>query len=418
MERILLVDDNKTLSKLLARKIAKEIENLEIDVAYSFAEAQLFMNEKDKYLLSILDLNLPDAPNGEIVDYALSRGLNVIVLTGSVDTKTKEEFLQKNIIDYVYKSNVNDVNYIFSTINRLIKNRKYKVIIAEDSMTLRNSIKNILKSLQFEVFAAAHGEEAINYFEQNPDVKLILSDYNMPVKNGLELLDEIRQNKDKNEVGFIAMTTPDANVGTSMFLKHGANDFIAKPFEKEEIICRVNNTIEAIENIQQIADFANKDFLTGAYNRRYFFDNMLNYTIHAYEQNEQFAIALFDIDFFKNVNDTYGHDSGDIVLKCFSNILIGKTKGNDIVARFGGEEFCVVLKNTSNENAVKFFVTLRNEIANEQITFKDKTIKITSSIGLVFGNENYTLEELMELADEALYRAKDNGRNRVEIANL
>ena len=164
MERILVVDDNKALAKLIVMQMEKTIDEMAIDVAYSFAEAQMLINEHDKdYFMTILDLNLPDAPNGEIVDYALSKGLSAIVLTGSIDDETREKFINKDIVDYVYKGNMDDINYIFQMINRLSKNRQYKVLVVEDSLPFRNMIKKILTSLQFKVLAAAHGEEAINF---------------------------------------------------------------------------------------------------------------------------------------------------------------------------------------------------------------------------------------------------------------
>lgn len=413
--KILIVEDNRALARLIAKKMEDKVE-MEIDVAYTMAEAQAFLSDPKEYFIALLDLNLPDAPNGEIVDYVISKGLPSIVLTGSMDDATRESFIHKDIVDYVYKGNMADINYIFQIINRLSKNRQYKVMIVEDSVPLRNSLKKILTSLQFQVFTAAHGEEATNYFANNPDMKLVLCDYRMPIKDGLEVLKEIRDAGDKNQIGVLMMTSPSENVNGAIFLKNGANDFIAKPFVKEELICRVNNLIEAMENINQIADFANKDFLTGVYNRRYFYDDMNEYLAYAEERAEPYAVAMLDIDHFKQINDTYGHDGGDRALKTLAKKLIDETKKGDLVARFGGEEFCIVLKNVSNEEAVKFFVNLRASIANCKVQLKKEQIKFTVSIGVAFGRSDYRLDELLELADEALYRAKENGRNRVEIA--
>lgn len=413
--KILIVEDNKALARLIAKKMEDKVE-MEIDLAYTMAEAQAFLSDPKEYFIALLDLNLPDAPNGEIVDYVISKGLPSIVLTGSMDDATRESFIHKDIVDYVYKGNIDDINYIFKIINRLSKNRQYKVMVAEDSAPFRNNLKKILTSLQFQVFTAAHGEEAMSYFADNPDMKLILCDYRMPVKDGLEVLKEIRAAGDKNQIGVLMMTSPSENVNGAIFLKNGANDFIAKPFVKEELICRVNNLIEAMENINQIADFANKDFLTGVYNRRYFYDDMNEYLAYAEECAEPYAVAMLDIDHFKQINDTYGHDGGDRALKTLAKKLIDETKKCDLVARFGGEEFCIVLKNVSNEEAVKFFVNLRASIANCKVRLKKEQIKFTVSIGVAFSRSDYRLDELLELADEALYRAKENGRNRVEIA--
>lgn len=413
--KILIVEDNKALAKLIAKKMEDNTE-MQVDVAHSLAEAQAFLTKAKDYFITLLDLNLPDAPNGEVVDFVASKGLPIIVLTGSMDDKTRETFMDKDIVDYVYKGNMSDVNYIFHMIDRLKNNKQYKVMVVEDVMQTRNDVKKILQNLQFQVFTAAHGEEAMNYFADNSDIKLVVSDYGMPVKDGLEVLKELREQKDKNELGVIMMTSANENVSGAVFLKNGANDFIAKPFLKEELICRVNNTIENMENINKIANFANKDFLTGLFNRRYFYDDMQGYLASLEENPMPYAVALIDVDGLKNINDKYGQDSGDKILKLLAKKLIDDTKSSDIAARFGGGEFCVLLKNVSQEDAVKFFVGLRAAIASNPVNIKNESVKISVSIGVTFGKSDYNVDEILELADEALYRAKQNGRNRVEIA--
>ena len=413
--KILIVEDNKALAKLIAKKMEDKVE-MDIDVAHTMAEAQAFLNNSKDYFIALLDLNLPDAPNGEIVDYVISKGLPSIVLTGSIDDATRESFIHKDIVDYVYKGNMDDLNYIFQIINRLSKNRQYKVMVVEDSAPFRNSLKKILTSLQFQVFTAAHGEEAMSYFADNPDIRLVVCDYRMPVKDGLEVLKEIRAAGDKNQIGVIMMTSPEDGVNGAIFLKNGANDFIAKPFVKEELICRVNNTIENMENINQIADFANKDFLTGLFNRRYFYDDMQEYLSSIEENPAPYAVALIDVDGLKDINDKYGQDGGDKILKHIAKRLIDDTKSNDTVARFGGGEFCVVLKNMPQEDAVKFLVSLRAGMAANPINIKSEPVKISVSIGVTFGKTDYAVDEILDIADEALHRAKENGRNRVEIA--
>ncbi len=412
--KILIVEDNKALAKLIAKKMEDNTE-MQVDVAHSLAEAQAFLTKAKDYFITLLDLNLPDAPNGEVVDFVASKGLPIIVLTGSMDDKTRETFMDKDIVDYVYKGNMSDVNYIFHMIDRLKNNKQYKVMVVEDVMQTRNDVKKILQNLQFQVFTAAHGEEAMNYFADNPDIKLVVSDYGMPVKDGLEVLKELREQKDKNELGVIMMTSANENVSGAVFLKNGANDFIAKPFLKEELICRVNNTIENMENINKIANFANKDFLTGLFNRRYFYDDMQGYLASLEENPMPYAVAVIDVDGLKNINDKYGQDSGDKILKLLAKKLIDDTKSSDIAARFGGGEFCVLLKNVSQEDAVKFFVGLRAAIAANPINIKNESVKISVSIGVTFGKSDYNVDEILELADEALYRAKENGKNRVEL---
>ncbi len=409
-ERILLVEDNKALSKLVKRKME---DNLDFDIiqSYSLKETNNILEENDDFFVALLDLNLPDAPDGEVVDLVLSYNIPSIVLTGSIDEHTREKMLKKGIIDYVYKGNMEDVNYIFSLIKRLSKNRDIKLMIVDDSQIIRKQIKEILQKYMFKVLVAAHGEEALNYLEENKDVKLVLTDYNMPVIDGLELTREIREKYNKQQLAIIPLTSSNEYLISAKFLKSGANDFINKPFSNEELICRINNTLEIQEQVELLSHFANNDFLTGLYNRRYFFDHIDNF-LH---NNNQYAIAMLDIDHFKHINDKFGHDAGDMVLKNLSAVLKNNTKGLDIVARFGGEEFCIALANVDEKTAIGFFIKLKNIISKEKVVFENSSINYTVSIGLTTSNKKENIEKLIQEADKALYKAKNNGRNRIEI---
>ena len=410
-ERILLVEDNKALSKLITKKMEQNLD-YEIIQAYSYKEAEEILENNDDFFIALLDLNLPDAPNGEIVDFVLSKNIPPIVLTGTLDNSIQEEMKSKNIIDYVYKGNIDDVNYIFSLIKRLSKNRDIKVMVVDDSQVTRNKIRRVLKNQMFKVIVAAHGEEALNYLEDNPDIKLILTDYNMPVIDGLELTKEVRKKYDKNQLIIISITSSNEQLISAKFLKIGANDFINKPFSDEELICRVNNSLETKEYLDKMTNMAHLDFLTGLYNRRYFFEEA-----ESLHNSKNFVVAMIDIDNFKKINDTYGHDIGDEVIKSVSKTLKNSIKGADIAARFGGEEFCVVLKNIDQKNAIGFFLKLKELLAKNKINTKDGTIKYTVSIGLSFGdNDDKNIDELLNSADKALYKAKNSGKNRVEIA--
>jgi CheY-like chemotaxis protein len=218
MEKILIVEDNKALSKLIAKKISQNI-NFEVDVAHSLKEAQAFLGSGNSYFIALLDLNLPDAPNGEVVDYMITKKIPSIVLTANVDKKTRDEILKKDVIDYVYKGNMDDVNYIFQLIERLSKNREYKVMVVDDSIVMRNEIKRMLKLQMYKVFSAAHGEEALVYMKDNPDIKLVLTDYNMPVIDGFELTKTLREDYSKMQMSIIAITANEDPMISSKFLK-------------------------------------------------------------------------------------------------------------------------------------------------------------------------------------------------------
>ena len=411
MKRILIVEDNKTLAKLIAKKISVAMK-YEVDIAYTLLEAKLFI-KRYKYFITLLDINLPDAPNGEVVDYALSKGQNVIVLSANIDKDFRKKMLQKSIIDYVNKSGVDDINYIIQTLKRLEKNQEHKVLLVDDSMVFRKTMKSMLENLFYKVITVAHGEEALGMLTAHPDISLVITDYNMPVMDGLELTHEIRKEHNKSELCIIAISSNNDEDANALFLKQGANDYIKKPFSKEEFSCRINNSIEALENIQFITNHANRDFLTGLYNKRYFFENMLDYEEETKESGEKFAIAMIEIDNFKKLNDTYGHDVGESVIISLSEILRTNTSHRDIVAKFSAEEFCVVLKDIDHHTATDIFERLRQK--TEDFTFttdKDQQIKFTISIGAAIHSDD-TLDETISQADMILYNAKQSAINQV-----
>lgn len=411
MDRILIIEDNKTLAKLIAKKINSEL-GFEVDVAYQLSEAKLFLH-KYHYFITLTDLNLPDAPNGEVVDYLLSKENRVIVLSGNIDKTFREKLLKKNIIDYITKGGVEDINYIIHTLKRLHKNQKHKVLVVDDSMVFRKSMKSMLENLFFEVLTVAHGEEALGMIHTHPDISLVLTDYNMPVMDGLELTKEIRKIHNKNDMSIIALSSNEDEQITAMFLKNGANDYIKKPFSKEEFSCRVNNSIEALENIHIITNHSNRDFLTGLYNRRYFFKNMQDYFSEAILGGENFAIAMINIDNLKKINDSFGHEAGDDVTVSLSEILRSSVSQKDIVARFGTEEFCVVLKECSANDALEILEGIRANVErNITKTDKGEELRFSISIGVSIHHED-TLQEDVAQADMMLYNAKQSGKNQI-----
>jgi diguanylate cyclase (GGDEF)-like protein len=410
MDRILVVEDDKILAKLLAKKIEIKLQ-FEVDVAHSLQEARLFI-KKYKYFLALLDLNLPDAPYGEVVDIMLGKKIPSLVLSGILDKDVRTTILQKDIIDYIKKGTIEEIRYIVSAVERLHKNRAHKVLIVDDSLLFRNQMKTMVEHLFFKVITVAHGEEALEILKTNPDIKIVLTDYNMPVMNGLELTKNIRKMYSKNELSIIAISSDHAGETSALFLKNGATDYIHKPFSKEEFSCRLNNAIEALENILTITHNANRDFLTGLYNRRYFFDNMLKYFTTAKSMGENFCIGMIDIDNFKSINDTYGHDTGDDVIVYLSEILTRNTDTKDIVARFGGEEFCIVFKDIPPDIAIQRCETIRTKAAKSNITDYHITFTVSIGLTLVMGDN---LNEMINSADMLLYKAKNSGKNRLEI---
>ena len=411
MKRILIIEDNKTLAKLISKKISSELD-FEVDVAYKLSEAKLFLKMFNHFII-LTDLNLPDAPNGEVVDYLMKKNSRTIVLTSNVDKKFRKQMMSKNLIDYVHKGSVNDVSYIINTIKRLEKNQKHKILVVDDSMVFRKQMVNMLENLFIKVFAVAHGEEALNMLQTHTDISLVLTDYNMPVMDGMQLTIEIRKKYTKNDLSVLVISSNEDDEINAMFLKNGANDYIKKPFSKEEFSCRVNNALEAKENIDAITNLTRRDFLTGLYNRQYFFKKMDSYIEQIDQTNEQFAVAMIDIDNIKDINDTYGDEAGDKSIIALSEILRSCTNHKDLVSRFNNEEFCVVLKDINQLNTHHIFERIREEIKNVVIfSNKGKSIKFTASIGVVIHKDD-TFDESINQADMLLYKAKQNGINQI-----
>ena len=411
-EKILIVEDNKSLSKLIVKKMQASLD-FDIVAAYSYEEARALIDEDNDYFVALLDLNLPDAPDGEVVDMVIAHKIPIIVLTGTMDQNIRESILKKDVIDYVLKGSMDDVHYIFALIERLHKNRGIKVLVVDDSMVQRSQLKNLLKEQMYTVLVAAHGEEALVFLEDNPDIKLVLTDYTMPVIDGLELSKIIRKSKNKNELPIIAMTASNEALISAQFLKIGVNDFITKPFSKEELLCRIHNSLDASEYIKKIEEMAHNDFLTGLFNYHYFREIMQTYCL---EVKKTFAIALINIDNFKAINDKYGEKVGDEVMVVLAQILKINTKESDILAHFYGGKFCIALKDISHKNALEFFIKLCNTIAKSPLHLRHSLIlPITVSIGVAL-SEEMGLDEMLHLSQSALKRAKENGKNKVEIA--
>lgn len=413
MEKILLVEHNKILSKYISRLIESKLD-FKVDIASNIKEVVKLVNENRRYFLALVDIKLPATPSSAIVNYLLVKNIPSIILTDKIDDKTRSDILSQRAIDYINKTDINNIEHIANMVDRIYKNQKYKVLIVDDSSTFRKITKKILQKQLFQVLTVSDSRMVLEILARDPQIKIIILDYHMPGMNGLELLTKIRKIYKKDELSVIAVTGMSFSTLSAHFLKKGANDFIKKPFIEEEMICRVNNTIEIIENIQKIKKIAEKDFLTDIDNRRSFYEKVKNF----YEQtniNESFALGVIDIDHFKRFNDTFGHDVGDRVLKKVAAILRQNVKREDILARLGGEEFVILLKNVTVKEAFKFFEKIRMDIEFNEFDEKGAILTVTVSVGVFVGRKDIAISEFLAKADKMLYKSKREGRNRVNI---
>jgi diguanylate cyclase (GGDEF)-like protein len=234
----------------------------------------------------------------------------------------------------------------------------------------------------------------------------------MPVMDGFQLTGEIRKQFPMGEIGIIGVSAVGNPILSAQFLKTGANDFVNKPYNEEEFQWRIHQNIELLESMRTIREAATKDYLTGLYNRRYFFNAAEKLFENAKRKNLRMLIGMIDIDNFKAINDTYGHDAGDKVIQHIAQILQNSFRASDIVARYGGEEFVVLCVNMPPEKHLTHFENLRKAVETTSVKTRVGEISVTVSIG-VTTRIAASLDDMVNESDKQLYNAKKAGRNNV-----
>jgi len=411
-KKVLIVEDTKSINSILAHNIKNQL-NIEVASAYSMQQAKSIVeNHEDDFFLAILDLNLPDSPDGEIVDYCREKEITSIVLTATMNDDIHDNMMSKGIIDYVVKRNLNEIQYIIDSVERLNANFERKILVVDDSISSRQFIRYLLEKSNFKVIDAKNGEEGLQKLRDNPDVMLIITDYYMPKMDGMEFIVNARKEHSSHDLGIIGVSAKGSTDISVKMLKSGADDFINRPFLWEELYCRVNQNIDRIVGFAKIKEAATKDYLTGLFNRKYIFETGEKLFENARRKNFSLTAAMFDLDYFKNVNDSYGHYVGDQVLKHISDILSSHLREADIIARMGGEEFCCLFVNSDPHSAAALFERIRSSIVDEPLRIEELEISVTVSIGYSDIMAE-SLDELIHFADVALYQSKEAGRNRV-----
>lgn len=243
-DTVLIVEDSGVQAKI----IRNHIETLTLfatETAASLQEAEEKLADiSDRIFIAIADLNLPDAPEGEVVDLLLSKKIPSMVLTATYDEKVRARILGQNVVDFFIKGSVADMDPMVSAIERVHKNLSVTVLLVDDSKSHRNMISRMLETQCFSVVTATDGVEALEILAANPDIRLVITDNEMPRMGGIALTKEIRAKFLPKEVAIIGVSGIGTGMVTAQFLKNGANDFLKKPFEAEEFYWRVNQTME------------------------------------------------------------------------------------------------------------------------------------------------------------------------------
>ncbi len=414
--RILVVEDSRTFSIALQRMLEADTGR-PVTTCASLKELRArILENQEGYAIAVVDLNLPDAPDGEALDWTVSHGIPTIVFTGSFDPATRARIMEREIFDYVLKDSEFALGNLVNAVKRALTNRETRILVVDDMTTTRRLLGMMLTNQQYSVVEVSSGAEALSVLEADPEIQLVVADYNMPDMDGFELARQIRRRHSVERVRVIGISSSTDRTTSAGFLKAGAHDFIARPFVLEELQCRIASNVETLQQMRQLHDLALRDFLTGLFNRRYFFEQAPKLIEEAQRDARPSLVAILDIDHFKQLNDSFGHAIGDEALCDLAESLRAElAQRAHLLARLGGEEFALLLPGYAPEEAVNLIETIRSRIAARPITIGDRSMHLTISIGVAAVTATESLDQALNGADRALYRAKQGGRNQTQI---
>lgn len=297
-----------------------------------------------------------------------------------------------------------------------------EILIVEDEPISRRLLEFTLRRWGYEVTVAADGSDAWEVLQSPNPPSLVISDWMMPGMDGLELCSRIRKQERRGYNYLIILTARDKKEDIVKGLEAGADDYLVKPFDQEELRCRIKIGERIINLERRILQLANTDPLTGILNRRAFMERMEAEVHRANRENSSLSLIIADLDHFKGINDQYGHLAGDRVLQKFAETIATLIRPYDFLGRYGGEEFAIGLPGVEDRQAGEVAERMRLGVESLNLEALDSScqVRITASFGAASLEQECreSLNSLIKRADDALYRAKREGRNRVCIAEV
>jgi two-component system cell cycle response regulator len=300
---------------------------------------------------------------------------------------------------------------------------KVKILVADDSPVYRKLVEQSLSQEHYTVLLAKNGREALDLFtEHQPE--LVITDWSMPDISGIELCQHIRRDDQQFYTYVILVTGNTDKEEVIEGLAAGADDYLTKPFHPGELKARVRvgrRIVDLHREVQdknrQLEEMALTDALTGLPNRRAIDFWASRQLSAAVRHDFPIWVVMADLDHFKSINDTHGHDAGDAVLKTFAEILKSNTRRSNICGRLGGEEFLSIITHVEKKNVAIAIERIRSQFEAQKFTVGPRTFSATASFGIasMLAPACSDFGELVARADAALYSAKRQGRNRVEF---
>jgi diguanylate cyclase (GGDEF)-like protein len=308
--------------------------------------------------------------------------------------------------------------------------QNFPILVVDDDIVSRTVVEKHLRKAGMNVATASNGRHALSLFDEL-FFPIVVTDWMMPEIDGPKLCRLIREKRTDGYVFIILITARDSKTDIVSGLQAGADDYLTKPVHPAELVARINTGMRILR-LEQNLKKANEEIkllsitdpLTGCYNRGHLNERLPQELSRSQRYNRPLSIVLADIDHFKQVNDRYGHQVGDEVLKAFARLLTSQIRKKiDWVVRYGGEEFMIVLPETGAIGTQSLTERIRQAVELRAIEAGETTINVTASFGCACSSflpecRDIAMVELINVADEQLYRSKKEGRNRVNIKEL
>ena len=448
--RILVVDDVPANVKLLEARLSAEY--FDVVTASSGREA-LAICERAECDIVLLDVMMPDMDGFEVcrrLKSALTTHHLPVVMVTALDQPSDrvkglesgaDDFLTKPVSDVALIARVRSLSRLKMMTDELrmraVTSREIgiesperealaeagrdgRILMVDNRPALSERIVRML-SAEHAVEMEADPAEALFHAAEG-DYDLLIVSLDLDNFDGLRLCSQLRSLERTRNVPVLAVTEGDSSTRLVRALEIGVNDYVVRPVDKNELMARVRTQIRKKryterlrDNVQMSIEMAITDALTGLYNRRYMETHVGTLVEQALARGKPLTVLILDIDYFKAINDTYGHDAGDDVLREFAIRIRKSIRGIDLACRYGGEEFVVVMPETDLAVAAIVAERLRRRIAGEQFPIEQgaRAVEVTISIGIAGLGPNDTPASVIKRADQALYRAKRDGRNRV-----